>query len=107
MGLLQKMKDDFVAVLLVATLSCKTTIEHEFISVVLTLDGLQHPLLRAAPLDPIPGTRKYGVSAADYEVVRGQLIESQSALISSDCYHDYCCSRFREHRWMSPCQGGC
>lgn len=84
MELLQKMKDDFIAVLLVATLSCKTTIENEFISVVLSLDGLQHPLLRAAPLDPIPGTRKYEVSAANYEVVRGQLIESQSALVASD-----------------------
>lgn len=76
------MKDDFIAVLLVATLSCKTTIEHEFISVVLSLDGLQHPLLRGALLEPIPGTRKYEVSEADYEVARGRLIESQLALVA-------------------------
>lgn len=78
------MKDDFIAVLLVAILSCETTIEHEFVSMVLSLDGLQHPLLRAAPLHPVPGTRKYEVSAANYEVVRGQLIASQ---------FDCCCQR--------------
>jgi hypothetical protein len=75
-GAYSKMKDDFIAVLLVATLSCKTTIEHEFISVVLSLDGLQHPLLRGAPFNPIPETRKYEVSEAGYEVARGHLIET-------------------------------
>ncbi|KAF8141719.1 Mus7/MMS22 family-domain-containing protein [Boletus edulis] len=75
-GAYNKMKDDFIAVLLVATLSCKTTIEHEFVSVVLSLDGLQHPLLRAAPFDPIPGTRKYEVNEGDFEVARGRLIET-------------------------------
>lgn len=75
------MKDDFIAVLLVAILSYKTTIEHEFVSVVLSLDGLQHPLLRGVLLDPIPGTRKYEVGQADYEAVRGRLIESRSALL--------------------------
>lgn len=82
------MKDDFIAVLLVATLSCKATIEHEFISVVLSLDGLQHPLLRAAPLDPLPGTRKYEVSQADYEVARAQLIESKLTF-AGDGYLDH------------------
>ncbi|KAG6381518.1 cell differentiation family, Rcd1-like-domain-containing protein [Boletus reticuloceps] len=75
-GAYNKMKDDFIAVLLVATLSCKTTIEHEFVSVVLSLDGLQHPLLRAALFDPIPGTRKYEVNEGDFEVARGRLIET-------------------------------
>ncbi|KAH0836569.1 cell differentiation family, Rcd1-like-domain-containing protein [Lanmaoa asiatica] len=75
-GAYNKMKDDFIAVLLVATLSCKTTIEHEFLSVVLSLDGLLHPLLRTAPLEPTPGTRRYEVSSADYEVARVQLIET-------------------------------
>jgi hypothetical protein len=99
------MKDDFIAVLLVATLSCKTTIEHEFISVVLSLDGLQHPLLRGAPFNPIPETRKYEVSEAGYEVARGHLIESQLALVASDLYHDHRSSCFRERRWVSSCQG--
>lgn len=80
------MKDDFIGVLLVATLSHKVTIEHEFVSVALSLDGLQHPLLRGAPLQPIHGTRKYELSLADYEVARGRLIESQTALAASDCH---------------------
>ncbi|KAF8557733.1 hypothetical protein OG21DRAFT_1601471 [Imleria badia] len=82
-GAYNKMKDDFIAVLLVATLSYKPTIEHEFISVVLSLDGLQHSLLRAASLDPIPGTRKYEVSQADYEVARGRLIETVFANVAA------------------------
>ena len=76
MGLLQKAKNDFVAVLLVATLSYKTTIEHEYASMVLSLDGLQHPLLRGAPVDPVPGTKKYEISRVDYDTVREQLIKS-------------------------------
>lgn len=101
------MKDDFIAVLLVATLSCKPTIEHEFMSVVLSLDGLRHPLLRAAPFDPTPGTRKYEVSEAGYEVARGRLIESESALVASDRYHDRRSSCFRECRGVSSRQSGC
>jgi len=104
---LQKMKDDFIAVLLVAFLSCKPTIEHEFISVVLSLDRLQHPLLRAAPLDPTPGTRKYEVSEAGYGVARGRLIESEFALVASHCCHGHRSSCFRERREVSSCQSGC
>ncbi|KAG9312886.1 Mus7/MMS22 family-domain-containing protein [Chiua virens] len=75
-GAYNKMKDEFIAVLLMATLSPKTTIEHEFMSVVLSLDGLQHPLLHTAPFDPLPETRKYEIGQADYEIARERLIET-------------------------------
>lgn len=101
------MKDDFIAVLLVATLSHKTTIEHEFISVVLSLDGLQHPLLRAAPFDPIPGTKKYEVSEGEYEAARGRLIESESAFGVGDCYNDHRSSCLHECCWVSSRQSEC
>ena len=103
---LQRMKDDFIGVLLVAALSHKTTIEHEFMSVVLSLDGLQHPLFHGAPFDPTPGTRKFEVSEDDYEASRTRLIESKLAMIAHDRDYDDCSSRVCEHCWVSSYQGG-
>ncbi|KAH7890678.1 Mus7/MMS22 family-domain-containing protein [Phlebopus sp. FC_14] len=68
-------KNDFVGVFLVSTLSQKTTIEHEFASLLFTLDGLQHPLLRGAPFAPLPGSRKFDISRDEYERARLPLID--------------------------------
>ncbi|KIK80889.1 hypothetical protein PAXRUDRAFT_833254 [Paxillus rubicundulus Ve08.2h10] len=75
-GAYTKLKDEFIGVLLVATLSCKTTIEHEFMSVVFSLDGLQHPLLQGAPFEPVPEARKFEITQGKYEAARTQLIET-------------------------------
>ncbi|KAF9221440.1 hypothetical protein BS17DRAFT_785404 [Gyrodon lividus] len=75
-GAYTKLKDEFIGVLLVETVSCKTTIEHEFASVVFSLDGLQHPLLQGAPFEPVPGTRKFEITRGKYDIARVQLIET-------------------------------
>ncbi|KAF9245333.1 Mus7/MMS22 family-domain-containing protein [Melanogaster broomeanus] len=75
-GAYATLKDEFISVLLVATLSCQTTIEHEFASVVFSLDGLQYPLLQGAPFDPVPGTRKFEITQGTYDAARLQLIET-------------------------------
>ncbi|KIJ20769.1 hypothetical protein PAXINDRAFT_6551 [Paxillus involutus ATCC 200175] len=75
-GAYTKLKDEFIGVLLVATVSCKTTIEHEFVSVVFSLDGLQHPLLQGTPFEPAPEARKFEITQGKYDATRVQLIET-------------------------------
>ncbi|KAI6112835.1 Mus7/MMS22 family-domain-containing protein [Pisolithus sp. B1] len=71
-----KYQDDFVSVLLISSVSSVLSIEHQYASVMFTLDGLQHPLLRGAPFEPIGHGRKFEVDEAEYREKRVQLLET-------------------------------
>ncbi|KAG2742748.1 hypothetical protein P692DRAFT_20785828, partial [Suillus brevipes Sb2] len=69
-------EDYFIEVLLACTVPSKTTIEHEYASIVFTLDGLRHPLLRGVLAEPSTGSSTFEISREEYPTVRQTLIES-------------------------------
>ncbi|KAG1811430.1 Mus7/MMS22 family-domain-containing protein [Suillus subaureus] len=69
-------EDYFIEVLLTCTVPFKTTIEHEYASIVFTLDGLRHPLLRGVLAEPSTGSSTFEISLEEYLTVRQTLIES-------------------------------
>ncbi|KAG1831314.1 Mus7/MMS22 family-domain-containing protein [Suillus variegatus] len=69
-------EDYFIEVLLTCTVPSKTTIEHEYASIVFTLDGLRHPLLRGVLAEPSTGSSTFEISLEEYSTVRQTLIES-------------------------------
>ncbi|KAG1734801.1 Mus7/MMS22 family-domain-containing protein [Suillus lakei] len=68
-------EDYFIEVLLACTVPSKMTIEHEYVSVVFTLDGLRHPLLRGVLAEPSTGSSAFEISLEEYSTVRQTLIE--------------------------------
>ncbi|KAG1876642.1 Mus7/MMS22 family-domain-containing protein [Suillus subalutaceus] len=69
-------EDYFIEVLLACTIPSKTTIEHEYASIVFTLDGLRHPLLHGVLAEPSTGSSTFEISLEEYSTVRQTLIES-------------------------------
>ncbi|KAG1760863.1 Mus7/MMS22 family-domain-containing protein [Suillus occidentalis] len=69
-------EDYFIEVLFACTVPSKTTIEHEYASIVFTLDGLRHPLLRGVLVEPSTGSSTFKISREEYSTVRQTLIES-------------------------------
>jgi hypothetical protein len=69
-------EDYFIEVLLACTVPFKTTIEHEYASIVFTLDGLRHPLLRGVLAEPSTRSSTFEISLEEYSTVRQTLIES-------------------------------
>jgi len=54
--------------------SAKITIENEYMSLLFSIDGLQHPLLCTVPCQPI-GTIDYSISKADFLTQRLSIIK--------------------------------
>ncbi|KAI6044231.1 Mus7/MMS22 family-domain-containing protein [Pisolithus marmoratus] len=71
-----KYEDDFISVLLISSVSSILSIEHEYASVVFTLDGLQHLLLRGAPFGPVGHGRRFEIGEVEYREKRVQLLET-------------------------------
>lgn len=67
--------------LLVASVSFKPTIEHEYASVVFTLDRLRHPLFQGVPFEPVGPQIRFEISEAEYREKRVQLFEGKSVMI--------------------------
>ncbi|KAG2110321.1 Mus7/MMS22 family-domain-containing protein [Suillus discolor] len=78
---LKAYEDYFIEVLLTCTVPSKTTIEHEYASIVFTLDGLQHPLLRGVLAEPSTGSSTFEISLEEYSTVRQTLIECENSFI--------------------------
>lgn len=74
-------EDYFIEVLLTCTVPSKTTIEHEYASIVFTLDGLRHPLLRGVLAEPSTGSSTFEISLEEYSTVRQTLIECENSFI--------------------------
>ncbi|OAX35443.1 hypothetical protein K503DRAFT_745949 [Rhizopogon vinicolor AM-OR11-026] len=74
-------EDYFIEVLLVCTVPFKTTIEHEYVSIVFTLDGLRHPLLRGVLAEPSAGSSTFEISLEEYSTVRQTLIKCKNSAI--------------------------
>ncbi|KAG6334435.1 hypothetical protein ID866_4656 [Astraeus odoratus] len=72
-----KYQDDFISFLLIASVSSKLTIEHEYMSVVFTLDRLQYPLLRGAPFQPVTHTQRFEIGEVEYREKRIELHKSK------------------------------
>ncbi|KAI6164406.1 Mus7/MMS22 family-domain-containing protein [Pisolithus thermaeus] len=71
-----KYQDDFVGVLLISSVSSVLSIEHEYASVLFTLDDLQHALLQGAPFEPIGHGRRFEIDEVEYREKRVQLLET-------------------------------
>lgn len=78
---LKAYEDYFIEVLLVCTVSFKTTIEHEYASIVFTLDGLRHPLLHGVLVEPSAGSSTFEISLEEHSTVRKTLIECKNSAI--------------------------
>jgi hypothetical protein len=74
-------EDYFVEILLMGAVSLKTTIEHEYTSIVLTLDGLRHPLLRGVMAEPSAGSSTFEISLEEFSTIRQTLIECRHSAI--------------------------
>ncbi|KAG2141299.1 Mus7/MMS22 family-domain-containing protein, partial [Suillus clintonianus] len=80
-------EDYFIEVLLASTVPSKTTIEHEYASIVFTLDGLRHPLLRGVLAEPSTGSSTFKISLEEYSTMRQTLIESVFTNVA-ECLQD-------------------
>ncbi|KAL4063194.1 Mus7/MMS22 family-domain-containing protein [Scleroderma citrinum] len=70
-----KYQDEFVSVLLVASVSSKLTIEHEYASVVFTLGKLRHPLLQGAPFEPVGPMKRFEIGELEFQEKRVELLK--------------------------------
>lgn len=63
-------------------LECMTadriTIEHEYVSLLLSIDGIRHPLLRTIPFAPPPEGDDYNISEAEFVACRIAFLDGQS-----------------------------
>jgi len=59
-------KDRFVDILLESIVTPKVTIEHEYMSLLLSIDGLRHPLLRDMPCEREEGMTDYKISRKEF-----------------------------------------
>lgn len=66
--------------LLVASVSFKPTIEHEYASVVFTLDKLRHPLFQGVPFELVGPQIRFEIGEAEYREKRVQLLEGKSIM---------------------------
>jgi hypothetical protein len=57
--------------------SSEITIEHEYVSLVFSVDGLQHPLLRGVPCHLGPGEVDYDIPQQTFLDLRLQVLESE------------------------------
>ncbi|KAH7927866.1 hypothetical protein BV22DRAFT_245793 [Leucogyrophana mollusca] len=69
-------KDHFIAVLLESAVSATTTLEHQYTSLVFSVDGLQHPLLRGVPCELPIGSTRFDISKARYTEIRLLLLQT-------------------------------
>jgi hypothetical protein len=74
-------EDYFVEILLMGAVPFKTTIEHEYTSIVFTLDGLRHPLLRGVMVEPSAGSSTFEISIEEFSTIRQTLIECRDSTI--------------------------
>ncbi|KAL0953447.1 hypothetical protein HGRIS_004680 [Hohenbuehelia grisea] len=68
--------DRFLTVLLISLAAVKVTIEHEYVSLLLSIDGLQHDLLRGLVLDRPNDTADFDISRAQFGVIRASILET-------------------------------
>jgi hypothetical protein len=54
--------------------SPKITIENEYASLLFSIDGLEHPLLRGIPYVLAPGMRDYEISRVEFVDLRFQIL---------------------------------
>lgn len=59
-------QDDFISVLLISSVSSVSSIEHEYASVMFTLNSMKHPLLRSALSQPMDGGRIFEIDEVEY-----------------------------------------
>lgn len=62
----QTYQDDFIGVLPISSVSSVLSIEHEYASVMFTLDGVKHPLLRSALFQPVGHGRIFEIDEVEY-----------------------------------------
>ena len=77
----QKYQDEFISVLLVASVSFKPTIEHEYASILFTLDKLRHPLFQNVPFEPVGPRARFEISEVEYREKRVRLYEGKLIMI--------------------------
>ena len=72
------MTNRFVDVLFESMATPNVTIEHEYASLLFSIDCLRHPLFLDLPIDP-PGEDN------DYHLSKHQFIERRLAILDSEC----------------------
>ena len=69
----------FIDVLMQALVTAKVTIEHEYMSLLLSIDGLRHPLL-----EDMPCTREE--EAVDYKIVKKDFLDKRLSFVQSELF---------------------
>lgn len=67
-------KERFIDVLLESIVTAKVTIEHEYLSLLWSIDGLRHPLFRGMPCE-VPA------DTTDYNISRREFLENRLAFV--------------------------
>ena len=58
--------------------SPKVTMENEYVSLLFSIDGLEHPLLHGIPCGFAPGTVEYKISGLDFVNLRFQILDGDA-----------------------------
>ncbi|KAH7914631.1 Mus7/MMS22 family-domain-containing protein [Hygrophoropsis aurantiaca] len=69
-------RDHFISILLESSVCARVTLEHEYVSIVFTLDGLQHPLLRGITCDLPADSVRYEISKVQFPATRMSLLST-------------------------------
>lgn len=75
----QEYRPHFISVLLQSLVIRRLTMENEYISLLLSLDGLHYPLLHEIPVKKLP-------EKEDFHLTPGEYFEARVSIISRQCY---------------------
>jgi hypothetical protein len=75
---MQTRNDVFIKVLLESIVAAKVTIENEYMSLICSIDGLRHPLLRHVQYQPDVQSSDYAISVPEFLTLRLPIVNSES-----------------------------
>jgi hypothetical protein len=67
--------DRFMHVLAESLVSATVTVEHKYTALLLSIDGLQHPLLRGVPLDRPDDSQDFFLTKSSFLATRRAILE--------------------------------
>ena len=76
--LLQSHTEEFMDVLFKSMATQNITLEHDYASLLFSIDRLRHPLLSNLPIDP-------PAADGDYHLTKQAFVEKRPAMLESEC----------------------
>lgn len=83
-SLAQTFTDRFLDILMESIVTPRVTLEHEYASLVFSIDGLRHRFLHDIPCEKQEGSADFQLSRKDFLEARLSILESEYYLMSGE-----------------------